>query len=249
MAAGRSRLGMVLGTAILVGLVAAAIGATLGAHRWKQDLRLRAVEVLGNRVVSSEEILHLAALRADMALFDVDLRAVQLRVASHPYIVRAAVSRNVPDGITIEVTERQPVAILPAGRLLALDGEGRVLPPARAEALFDLPVLTGLSAEQLMPGRHLKGSRVQQALALIRIAEESGEELYRRISEVHIRSDGALLVYTTESSVPVLFGSGDLARKLVTFDGFWRAIVSRRGVTELQSVDMRFRDQVVARWQ
>ena len=90
---------------------------------------------------------------------------------------------------------------------------------------------------------------MRQALTLIRMAEEAGEELYRRISEVHVRADGGLLVYTTESSVPVLFGAGELARKLVTFDGFWKSIVGRRGVTALRSVDLRFADQVVVRWQ
>ena len=171
------------------------------------------------------------------------------RVASQLYVERVAVSRNVPDGIIIEVTEREPVAILPAGRLLAIDAEGRVLPEARGEALFDLPVLTGIPVPELVPGRRVESPGVRQALSLIHMAEHSDEELYRRISEVHIRADGGLLVYTTESSVPVLFGSGDLARKLVTFDGFWKSIVSRRGVTALRSVDMRFADQVVVRWQ
>ena len=249
MAAARPRLAIILGSTLLVGLLAAAIGATLGAHRWKQDLRVRSVEVLGNRVVSTEEIMHLAAIRPDTGLFDVDLRAVQLRVASQLYIARVAVTRNVPDGITIEVSEREPVAVLPAGRLLAIDAEGRILPPARAEALFDLPVLTGIPVRELVPGSLLGGGGVDRALVLLRMAEQCSEELYRRISEVHIQPDSTLVVYTSESSVPVLFGKGDLARKLVTFDGFWNTIVSRRGVTALQSVDMRFADQVVARWQ
>lgn len=249
MAEVRSRLGVFLGLALLVGLLGAAVIATLGAHRWKQDLRVHSIEIYGNRVVSAEEILTLAAVRPDTGLYDVDLRAVQLRVAEHPYIARVAVSRNVPDGMTIEVTEREPLAILPAGRLLAMDAEGRVLPPARAEALFDLPVLTGIASRDLVPGRVFRDSGVRQALRLLRMAESSGDELYRRISEVHLQPDGALVVYTAESSVPILFGSGDLARKLVTFEGFWRAIVTRRGATELRLVDMRYADQVVARWQ
>lgn len=249
MAEPRVRLGRILSVVVLLGLLAAAVAATLGAHYWKRDLRVHAIEIYGNRVVSDEEILQLAAVRGDTGLYDVDLRAVQQRIAAQPYVARVAVSRNVPDGITIEVIERVPLAVLPAGRLLAVDAEGRLLPPARAEALFDLPVLTGIAPRDLVPGRMLTGSGIEQALMLLRMAERAGDELYRRISEVHVRSDGTLLVYTAESSVPVLFGSGDLARKLVTFDGFWRTIVARRGVTGLRSVDMRYAEQVVARWQ
>ena len=249
MAGQRIRLGKILSLLLLAGLLVAAVAATLGAHYWKRELRVHSIEIYGNRVVSDEEILLLAAVRGDTGLYDVDLRAVQQRVAAQPYIARVAVSRNVPDEITIEVTERVPLAVLPAGRLLALDAEARVLPPARAEVLFDLPVLTGIAPRELVPGRLLEAPGIQQAVMLLRMAEQAGDDLYRRISEVHVRSDGTLLVYTAESSVPVLFGSGDLARKLVTFDGFWRTIVTRRGSTGLRSVDMRYADQVVARWQ
>lgn len=245
----RTRMRTLLGSLLMAGLLALAIGATIGAHRWKQDLRVGAVEIRGNRILTAEEILRLAAVRPDTALFDVDLRAIQQRLAAEPYIARAAVTRNVPDGITIEVTEREPVAILPAGRLLAIDAEGRVLPPARTQALFDLPVLTGIPPAELVAGNRLKSEGVRQALLLVRMAQELGGELYRRISEVHVRTDGALLVYTTESGVPVQFGSGGLARKLVTFDGFWKSIVGRRGATALRSVDLRYADQVVVRWQ
>ena len=159
MAARRSRMATLLGVALMIGLLGATIGVTLGAHRWKQDLRVRAVEIVGTRVVSQEEILKLAAIRPDTGLFDIDLRAVQERVASQVYIERVAVSRNVPDGIIIEITEREPVAILPAGKLLAIDAQGRVLPAAWGEALFDLPVLTGIPAAEMVPGRQAGVSR------------------------------------------------------------------------------------------
>jgi len=43
-------------------------------------------------------------------------------------------------------------------------------------------------------------------------------------------------------------GRGDIAMKLVKFDGFWKQIVNQRGTARLKTVDLRFADQVVARW-
>ena len=48
--------------------------------------------------------------------------------------------------------------------------------------------------------------------------------------------------------MPVLFGQGNVPEKLVKFDSFWKDYVARDGVQDLQYVDLRFEDQVVARW-
>jgi cell division septal protein FtsQ len=56
------------------------------------------------------------------------------------------------------------------------------------------------------------------------------------------------VLFTAETGVPVVLGRGDIAVKLVKLDGFWKQIVMQRGATQLKTVDLRFADQVVVRW-
>jgi hypothetical protein len=124
-----------------------------------------------------------------------------------------------------------------------------VLPPVRSGKVFDLPVLTGeLPAADCLPGRQIRTRRLREALEILTTAERVGDDLYHMISEIHCAGDSTYVLFTAESGVPVVFGRGDIAVKLVKLDGFWKQIVMPRGATQLKTVDLRFADQVVARW-
>jgi cell division protein FtsQ len=235
---------MVMG--VLVLLVLAGI---IGAQIWKRDLKVAGVRTEGNRILSSLDLQRLANVPVGVRLFDLDLAAIEKRVEKSPFVREAAVQRDLPDRIAIQIEERAPIAALSGGRLLYVDAEGMVLPPVRSEYVFDLPVITGAVQEQeCTPGRRVTGKSLQDALQLLRVALELDENLYRRISEVSIRDNGDLVAYTVEFGVPVVFGRGDLAMKLATLESFWNSVVSSRGAHELASIDVRFADQVVVRW-
>lgn len=238
-----------VGGAIMAGLLAVVIAMTFGANLWKQDLRVAHVRISGNRIVSSEEIRRLAAIERNARLFDVDLSAVEERVRKNTFVKSVAVNRDAPEAITIAVIERTPVAVLPGKELLTIDDEGTVLPYMPSEYTFDLPVLTGLlSGQDRRPGRRLSSPLVHEALSVLAVAREIGEDAYRRISELYFREDGEMILFTSESGVPVLFGRGEVVNKLIKLDGFWREVVNRRGPQDLAYIDVRFADQVVVRW-
>ena len=234
---------------LLAGLVAGLAGAAIWANLWKGDLRVAEVVVRGNGIVLAREILALAAIPKESRLFAVDLFAARQRIEKNAFIRSASVTRDVPDRITIDVEERVPVAALAGERLLYLDAEGFLLPHILSTQIFDIPVLTGdVHRSELVPGRRAPFPDLRDALALLSAARRFEDALYRRISEVHIGSDGEMTLYTAEAGVPVLFGRGEMAEKLAKFDAFWHAFVEHRGASALESIDLRFEDQVVVRW-
>ncbi len=236
-------------TALMVLLVAGILTVAVLANTWKSDLRVLEVVVEGNRILSEEEVKALAGIDVNQRLFEVDLYDARLKIQKSSFVNQAAVTRDVPNRIRISIEERVPVAIVVGDRMLHLDSEGFVLPPVRSEYMFDLPVLTGLPKNSaLLPGKQTFSPHVREALALLFLAKEMNEELYHRISEVHRESNGDILLYTAEFGVPVLFGQGDIMRKIAKFDAFWTEVVLHHGAAELQYVDLRFEDQVVVRW-
>ncbi len=56
------------------------------------------------------------------------------------------------------------------------------------------------------------------------------------------------MLYSAEGGVPIIFGRGELPSKLVRLETFWNDIVRTRGPQNLQYVDLRYQDQIVARW-
>jgi cell division protein FtsQ len=236
---------LVLTALLLSGVVTLA----LTANSRKHDFRVLRVRTQGNSIVADTDIVRMAAVPKNGKLFDVDLNGTRLRVQQNPFLKSVSVAREIPDGIAITVSERRPIAALVLDRILYLDAEGYVLPPVRSGKVFDLPVLTGeFPAADCQPGQQVRTRRLREALEILTTAERVGDELYHMISEIHCAGDSTYLLFTAESGVPVLLGRGDIALKLVKFDGFWKQIVLQRGSAHLKTVDLRFADQVVVRW-
>ncbi len=234
---------------LMVALLLMLLGLAMYANSWKESRRVASVVVEGNHIVSSRELVALADVPRQALLFDVDLYAIEQRVLKQPYVKAVAVHRDLPDRIRITIEEREPVAVVAQGVLYYIDAEGYVLPPTRAEAVFDLPVLSvSLPQKDCVPGRQTTNPNVRDALAILSVARAVDEQVYRNISEIDCDGTSGFFFYTAEFGIPVLLGRERIGVKLVMFNEFWKKIVARRGANALESIDLRFEDQVVVRW-
>ena len=233
----------------MIVLVMGATGAAVWANVWKADLRIREVRVEGNSVVKEQEILSLANITKGQKVFEVDLFAAQKRVLQNQFVRSVSINREAPNRISIVVEERVPIAAVLMDRIVFVDVEGYVLPPVVSDKIFDLPVLSGtLPGSEFVPGHQVATAHVKEGLQILAVARELDDELYRRISEVRVNGEKDILFYTAEAGVPVILGRGDVGVKLVKFNAFWNEFVVTHGAHELVSVDLRYADQVVVRW-
>ena len=239
----------VISAIILSVLLVGTVGIVLSANGWKRDLHVRSVRVEGNALLTSAEILSLAAIPTGKYIYDLDLYDIRQRIQQNHFVKNADVDRHLSGELTIAVVERVPVATLVMNHLLYLDGEGYVLPAVRQERVFDLPVITGsIPPADCVPGRQISDGPVREALEILAMSRCGPNEFEQLISEIHIGPDSALRILTNESGIPVEFGKGNDALKLAMLEGFWNTYVLRRGASELANIDLRFADQVVVRW-
>lgn len=232
-----------------LGILVLAIGMIVLANLWKSDLKVKRVTIEGNRIVETAEIMQLIKVPKNSQLEDVDLMAVRRDILNHHFIKEAVVERDLPATLRVSIQERVPLAIINSTEILYLDDEGVVLPHSISKHLFDLPVLTGLPADSPpKPGMTLKHPDIQEALRILASSKLVSKELYHLISEVRLRNGGDIVLYAAESGVPIIFGRGNIADKLVRFVSFWERVARERGPETLQYIDLRFDDQVVVRW-
>jgi cell division protein FtsQ len=236
-------------TAGVLVLIAIAVGLVFGANAWKSSLKIKQIKIDGNRIVGENEILQLTQIQMNALLYKVDLTAIQRNVMSHHYIKNAVVERSLPNSIHIQVVERIPIAIVNRPETMYLDENGVVLPRSISHRLFDLPMISGISEyEPLVLGSIIKQPDVMEALRLLALMKTVNRPMYHNISEVQVRNGGDIVVYSTEGGVPIIFGRDDMPSKLVRLETFWNDVVRTRGTQLLQYVDLRYQDQIVARW-
>jgi cell division protein FtsQ len=232
-----------------LGLLVLAVGLVVSANLWKSNLKVKRVTIEGNRIVEAAEITQLIKVPKNTQLQDVDLMTVRRDILSHPFIKDAVVERDLPATLKVTVKERVPLAIINSSEILYLDADGVVLPHSVSKQLFDLPVLTGMpDGISLTPGTKINHPDIREALQILETSKLVNKDLYHVISEVRLRNGGDIVLYAAEWGVPIIFGHGEIANKLVRLESFWNTAVRERGTDNLQYVDLRFDDQVVVRW-
>ncbi|MHB1050599.1 MAG: hypothetical protein ACYC09_11000 [Bacteroidota bacterium] len=53
------------------------------------------------------------------------------------------------------------------------------------------------------------------------------------------------VMYSFETGIPIIFGKGDAAKKMVKLDAFWQQFIRNNETADIQYIDIRFEDQVI----
>jgi cell division septal protein FtsQ len=175
-------------------------------------------------------------------LWRIDPAQVRARLEALPEIRRADVVRELPNRVAIVVEERRPFTLVHAARLHWLDEEGRLLGEERQAVATEVPVISGLSEDELATMRTAPGPRARAAIALIRALLRTGSTLAGEISEIDMsRAEGPVL-YTVDG-VEVRLGAEEWEERLARLEG----VLTQVATEHVHAVDLRFRDQVVLR--
>ncbi|MGH7617966.1 MAG: cell division protein FtsQ/DivIB [Gemmatimonadaceae bacterium] len=192
--------------------------------------RVRRVEIVGAHYVAPSDILSRLNVDTTASVWD-PTHPLAARVATYSEIQTAIVRRKLPGTLVVEVTERVPVALVPAnGGFRVYDERGLLLPIDPARVTVDAPVL------------------MQRDTALLRLlgAVRAGmPDLYARVSSV--RRSGRDELVLQLKSVPVRTMQDVTLDRLADIDPVIADLARRQArVTE---IDLRYRDQVIARLQ
>lgn len=191
---------------------------------------VRHVEVVGTTLLDPSDVvaaMQLDTTRSVWANHD----SLGARVARHPQVATVRIGRRLPSTLVVQVTEVPPVAFVPTARgLTALDAEGDTLPIDPVRTQVSLPIIA---------------RRDTALLRLLGTLREEAPELFDRISEVRRVADQELLLVMPTLRVRA---TADLSsERLADILPVERDLARRNArVVEL---DLRYRDQVVARVQ
>ena len=202
---------------------------------------VREIQVRGGEKIGGKEIVAMAGLKQGMNLWKIEPAAIEKKVAKHPWVRRVLVRREFPRRVVIEVEERAPKAIAALGKLYYVDADGVVFKEVGAGENVKFPLLTGLRSDELATPNAATRGKIQEA---IRLAELMGKDPHM-LSEIRFDAPDRLVLYTTAYPVALHMGWGEWDGKLKRLDrvlSLWRGHEER-----LASLDVSFRDQVVAR--
>jgi len=221
---------LVLSVAILgcLGIVFLLTYETIAASNF---FRLRNVKVSGTDRASSSDIEKIVSANAEKpGVWNADLLAIKQKIENVTFVKTAAVSRRLPSGINVTVTERVPVAIvrLGSGNYLA-DAESVILAPAKADEKQIPFALLGWSEEKSEKAAKENSERLKMYQKML--TEWKDYDLAKRVKQVDISDLREPKATLEDSGMPVtiMLGRENFGKQLS--DGI-KAIVGKGAMFE-----------------
>ena len=204
--------------------------------------RVRRVEVVGVRYVQPREILERLAVDTTASVWD-DPDPLAARVARHPLVRDVEIGRKLPGTLVVRLVEHAPVALVatPAG-FRPYDERGVALPIDPAGTDLNVPIVPRPDPVVL---RLLGAVRLDAPGLYARISEMRRDGGVGGVTGAPAGQGGRGDLYIVLDSLPVRV-SPDITLQRLTDIELVEQDLARRRLRAVE-LDLRFRDQVIAR--
>ena len=197
-----------------------------------RSFAIQKIEVQTDGVISSDQLRRWSGVRIGQNLLALDLARVKRNLELVPMIDSVSLERILPGTLRLRVSEREPIAQVnvPVPRregglemkvfqldpngyvMLPLDPRQRTVPPTQADE--ELPLILGINAADLQPGRKLDSTQLQAALKWIDVFEISPMANLVELKKIDVLSPEVLVVTTGQGS-QITFGLQNFDQQLL----------------------------------
>lgn len=179
--------------------------------------QIRKVEVQGTTRASNEDVNSL--IRRELArtgVWQADLTDLSARLEQLPWVRRAIISRVLPDGVRVRISERMPRAVVRtgSGRFRWIDEDAVFLGEMSTTDQMPAFFLRGLSEDDSEAARVENIERVRLFLNLQKECDANG--ISERVSEINLSDlrDVRAQLAGDDSQIELRLGSKDLGVRL-----------------------------------
>ncbi len=237
--------GRILGVLAMVAMVAF-FGAELYTRLFRVSLlNVERIEVTNLQRLQQEEVLAMTGVNPGEDMFGLDLRRIGAQLEKNPWIKTVRVKRRFPHTLAIEVTEREPVAIVNLGYLYYLDRDGELFKPLAAGDRLDYPILTGLGEDDAGKDPKRYGEALKSAVEIIALLRAGTSFTLEDVSEIHLEPGFGVTLITVQGGVPVRLGNERFAEKLTRLARIYKELQAQ--MPALSYIDLDYNDRIIVK--
>jgi cell division protein FtsQ len=215
--------------------VAAVIVVSFGilfAYRWvtaHEFFALVNLRIEGSQRLGREEIAEMGGVSTGSNVLNINIAEVQRRIAASEWVESVAVTRVLPDGLIIEVKEREPAFLTRRDeQLYYADINGQTIAPVSVDKFISLPILE--TEEGVQVGNGIR-------TLLDEVARNSLPFGMSQIAWLRQDSADQFSIFLEKPRVLVQLDGADLNSALASLTKVW-ADLGRRG--ELDRTEFMF---------
>ena len=237
-------------TGIVISLMAVSAVFMYGYAAVTQSEYFRAerIRVNGNQRVSEARVLSQAGVDIGKNLLALNLRLVRKQLLAHPWIAEARVAREIPETITIQVTEHEPLARIDLGRRFLINTKGRIFKEVQKEDPTDLPLIEGVEYGDISLGGDELSPVMASVVALLDICREPASVIpYGEIERLRLDKEMGIALSLNGGRHLIKLGFDGFKTKLKRFERL-RPVLEKNGKWRAYHiVDLNNPDRIVVR--
>lgn len=213
--------------------------------------KVTSLEIMGNKRLSTQEILVAARIKPDTNVLQVNLPLSRKYLLSHPWIAAAEITRELPGRLSIAIMEQHPLAILDMGRKLLINQEGKVFKEVSDSDSVELPIIEGIDFSDLDQGDLRRSTHYDAVLSLLEMGQNPACILSRQqIRLIRVDREEGITLFPAGpiqgfSVNAVKIGYQDYSEKLVRLEKIIAYFKTNKLIQGIDWVDLRQMNRVV----
>jgi cell division protein FtsQ len=227
--------------ASIIATMATALACVWGLVRYTRTsprFAVRSIEAHGAIHRSSADLARLAGIAQGQNIFAVDLETARVRILADPWIEQANVARRLPGSVVLDVVEREASALVAIGpELYVVTRAGEPFKKLEPSDPYDLPIVTGVRAEDVAKDRSGVVAAIKRGLDLIAEYERSSAAKNLPVQEVNLSDQGGMSLTVGKEPVVLRFGKGPYRQPIDEVSRVLAEVAIRRAQPSIVFVD------------
>jgi cell division protein FtsQ len=203
---------------------------------------IREIVINGNKRLSSKEIIELSGLKNNVNIFKANLNLAKDKVSLQPMVKQAAVIREFPATVVINITERIPVALVAGtGGFIVVSEDGFHLKKVTSLESVNLPIITGTNVDSIVPGQLIEDRKFKAALGFLLAMPLN---IRAAVSEINVSDLNNIRMYAMDKA-EVRFGDEQRINDKIKL---YSEVISQKYSNKIQYIDISYKGSPVIKF-
>ena len=204
------------------------------------------IAISGNHRMKSQEVMVQAGLYRGVNVLSVNLKTARDQLKAHPWVREADVKRELPDRLSVAITEQEAMAIVDLGETFVLNIAGEIFKRHDSSDPEGLPIIHGLSLSDIpLPGQG-KNREFTAVTTILSLGQKPDSILpNREIRSIEVDRDLGITVDTRQRFGMVKLGYDEYPEKYGLLRQILVHLSESRQVTQVQGVDLNDTSRIV----
>ncbi len=197
------------------------------------------LQITGEKRLEQKEVLKTAGIKKGENTLSWNLSLIRTRLIGHPLISEAEITRVLPSGIIINITEHNTLAVLDLGRHFLINDKGVIFKERDKSDPKKLPIIKGLDYSDLNAPEKSQSvplSAVMEVLLLKDKIDSSIPQL--SIKQIIVDREIGLTLQTSGGIESILLGYGNYMAKYDKLKKVYSFLKKKRQLAEVDSLNL-----------